>query len=337
MKNMRFFVVLVMFLSSISFLGAQVNVTLKADATFTNPNGIKERIEKTASAILTEINMAQQGKRELQLVNMNMNKFASSGLAMLWATTHFYCDDEEVVERVWPMANGNYVIRHIPLIITPNGQDLYGTGTYQEAVLEFDSEGRMTDFRLAFDAHLSESLEHCGTLEVERSAIILEYLERFRTAYNTKDIQFLEQIFSDDALIITGKVVTSVEGTIKVSYTESDKVKYLRNLRRVFARNAWINVKFSPIGAHGETGGCPGITRSQSNPNFYGVRVRQEWTSSTYSDTGYVFLLWDFTNQEKPQIHVRTWQPEWVGGTKLPEEDIFDTINFEEDIQKLSN
>ena len=28
-----------------------------------------------------------------------------------------------------------------------------------------------------------------------------------------------------------------------------------------------------------------------------------------YSDEGYLFLVWDFSDEENPKIHVRTWQP----------------------------
>ena len=42
--------------------------------------------------------------------------------------------------------------------------------------------------------------------------------------------------------------------------------------------------------------------------NIYGVTLHQAWRSSTYNDDGWLFLLWDFNNEEQPQILVRTWQ-----------------------------
>ncbi len=318
-------------------VSAQVNVTLKTDASFTAFD-VKERIERSASAILSEINSAQQQSRVLDMRNLKVGQDAQDALGMMWATTHFLCDDEEVVERLWPMTGGTYLIRRIPLIITPPaGTDVFGTGTYQEAVMEFDGAGRLVDFRFALDGQLSESMENCGDVaDQERHMQIRTYMERFRTAYNTKDLAFLEQVFSDDAIIITGRVTTTKESGFKVTYNEQDKRQYMRNLARTFRNNSWIEVKFSPIGENGEVGGCPGITRSKVNPNFYGVRVRQEWKSSRYSDEGYLFLLWDFTDELRPQIHVRTWQPEWVGDQKLPEKDIFDISIFEKDIQNNS-
>lgn len=216
--------------------------------------------------------------------------------------------------------------RSIPIIITPEGEE-YGSGVFQEAVVEFDSKGRISDFRFAMDAAVGESMEQGGdAVDIERRMQILAYCDRFRTAYNTKDIGFLEQVFSDDALIITGKVVTARQGDIAprptVTYKKHDKTQYLNNLRRAFARNKWVEVRFSQIGEHGGDGERA-VTRSTENPNIYGVRLYQEWNSTTYSDKGYVFLLWDFTDEQHPVIHVRTWQPEMT-----PRDEIFSTDDF---------
>lgn len=311
-----------------------VTVTLTTDEGFDNP-AIIAKMQNNLSKVLSEINAAQQENRPLNIVGLPMDDFASKSLSMLWANVHFYCDDEEVVERCWPLANG-YMVRQIPLIITPQGEE-FGSGTYQEAVVDFNSQGIITDFRFASDLQLGESMERGGNevVDAERRMQILTYCERFRTAYNQKNIEFLNQIFSDDALIITGTVVKTkasdgnIGGRQKVIYNRQSKAQYLVNLRRAFARNKWIDVKFSQIGENGETGGPKAITQSRENPNMYGVRLRQEWHSSTYSDEGYVFLLWDFTNENAPVIHVRTWQPQWVGGKEFPEDEIFSLTDFD--------
>lgn len=310
-----------------------VTVTLTTDSSFDNPAMIA-KLENNLGRVLTEINSAQKENRPLNLVGMPLNEFAANSLSMLWANIHFYCDDEEVVERCWPLTNG-YLLRRIPLIITPEGEE-FGSGTYQEAIIEFTPSGTISDFRFALDAQLGESMEKGGNgvVETERRMKILSYCERFRTAYNTKDLNFLNQIFSDDALIITGTVVKTKPnemgiGGEKVLYKKQNKQQYLANLKRAFLRNKWIDVKFFQIGEKGETGGPDAITRSTENPNMYGVRLRQEWRSSNYSDEGYVFLLWDFTDEDAPVIHVRTWQPEWVGGQKIPENDIFSLSDFD--------
>lgn len=333
MKKLFILSYLICLLTGISASAQTVTVNLTVDSSFDNQT-IIQKLENNLGKVLTEINRAQKENRPLNIAGLPMNDFASKSLSMLWANIHFYCDDEEVVERCWPLTNG-YLIRRIPLIITPQGEE-FGSGTYQEAIVEFTSSGIISDFRFALDAQLGESMEHGGegVVEAERRMLILSWCERLRTAYNTKDLDFINKTFSDDALIINGTVIKTKpsemnkEG-LKVFYKKQNKQQYLANLKLAFMRNKWIDVKFSQIGEKGETGGPESITRSTENPNKYGVRLRQEWRSSNYSDEGYLFLLWDFSNENEPVIDVRTWQPEWVGGKKLPNDDIFSLSDFD--------
>ena len=298
----------------------EVSVVLTTDEGFSNP-AIIEKMQHNLSRVLTEINRAQKENRLLNTVGLALNDFADRSLHMLWANIHFYCDDEEVVERCWVFGDGQeYMVSHIPLIIQTEGEE-FGNGTYQEAVVEFDRQGRIKDFRFSLDAQLGESMENCGVEAVEQRMIIKAYCERLRTAYNQKDIDFINQIFSDDALIITGTVVSvkpmedRYANKLKVVYKKQNKEQYIANLKKAFLRNKWIDVKFSDI-PENKNLGCAGITQSQVNHNMFGVRLLQEWRSSNYSDVGYLFLLWDFTDKNKPVIHVRTWQPEYVGDVR---------------------
>ena len=308
-----------------------VDVTLTVDEHVDRPSALAAA-QSNLAAVLTEINRAQKAKEAVSVKNLRMDEFAKKSLARLWAVTPFYCDDEEVVERCWVFKNGTMMVSHIPLIITPEDEN-FGLGTYQEAVVEFDTKGQLIDFRFALDAQTAESMERCGTVvDKEKQMIILQYVERFRTAYNQKDISTIEKMFSDDALIITGRVVMAKPqgdqgAQFKVEYNKQNKQQYISNLRRAFLRNKWIDVKFSQIGENGEDGGCAGITQSTKDKTKYGVRLRQSWKSSNYSDEGYLFLLWEFPEDGgDPIIHVRTWQPEMVGGTHQKPDDNISTL-----------
>ena len=308
-----------------------VDVTLTVDEHVDRPSALAAA-QSNLAAVLTEINRAQKAKEAVSVKNLRMDEFAKKSLARLWAVTPFYCDDEEVVERCWVFKNGTMMVSHIPLIITPEDEN-FGLGTYQEAVVEFDTKGQLIDFRFALDAQTAESMERCGTVvDKEKQMIILQYVERFRTAYNQKDISTIEKMFSDDALIIIGRVVMAKPqgdqgAQFKVEYNKQNKQQYISNLRRAFLRNKWIDVKFSQIGENGEDGGCAGITQSTKDKTKYGVRLRQSWKSSNYSDEGYLFLLWEFPEDGgDPIIHVRTWQPEMVGGTHQKPDDNISTL-----------
>ena len=141
--------------------------------------------------------------------------------------------------------------------------------------------------------------------DANRRHTILNYCEHFRTAYTTKDIDFLRQVFSDKALIIVGNVVKPLandnkcQAEARVTYAIHSKQDYISRLSKVFAANQKIDVKFS--GFH--------IMRHPTMDGIYGVTLRQHYKSDRYSDDGYLFLLWDFRDKSMPLIHVRTWQP----------------------------
>ena len=141
--------------------------------------------------------------------------------------------------------------------------------------------------------------------DAARRRQILNYCEHLRTAYTSKDIDFLRQVFSDEALIIVGNVVKPSKETGKlsadsrVSYALHTKRDYLSRLSKVFAANKQVDVKFSDFR----------IMRHPTKDGIYGVSLRQRYHSDRYADDGWLFLLWDFSNASMPLIHVRTWQP----------------------------
>lgn len=162
--------------------------------------------------------------------------------------------------------------------------------------------------------------------DAKNRRLILNYVEHLRMAYVTKDIDFLEQTFSENALIIVGKVIQSAQqpegGYLTpdlVLYNVKSKRQYLDRLRQVFLANKKIDVKFSNF--H--------IMRHPTRQGIYGVSLRQGYQSDLYSDDGYLFLLWDFRDASMPKIHVRTWQPSMLNEhTPLPEDEVFNISNF---------
>lgn len=291
-----------------------------------NPQ-IKSTIENNATRFLSEVNNAFNGNRAL-----NLNKLVTDdgqlSVEMLWENVHFHPEDQYIGEVLLNTGAG-YQIRNIPMQILP--QDAGSDTDYKEGVLNFDRAGNITAVYFSIENNTYKQIMEKGIQlkDMERRLEILDYVERFRTSYNQKDIAFLNQVFSDDALIITGKVITpnkAKDGLSlslpQVKYTKQSKEQYLANLKRIFNNVRYINVEFEDVQ----------IKRHGVNPNIYGVRVVQNWNSSTYSDEGYVFMVWDFTNPDQPQIHVRAWQPMYLDKAKtqpLPKEEIFDLNSIE--------
>lgn len=320
-----------------------IEVHFMTDSYTEIPQSLLEKMQNNLAILLDEINAANAEGRRLQFSYDHMpqsviSQEAKGTLQALWDNIHFGCPDSEiVVDRIWPLQN-SYMVRQIPLIMNPQGEN-FASGTYQEATVDFDKNGRITDFYFVFDSQLSESMDKGGkVVDLERRIKILKFCDKFATWYSTKNIDKLTQIFSDDALIITGNVtqVYNREGGAmkpKVTYKKQNKQEYLANLRRAFARNKYIQVKFDPVDDKP-------VTQSTSNPNFYGVRLHQEWRSTNYSDDGFVFLLWEFKGEDDYILHVRTWQPEYLDAAKtqsLPQDEIFSLPDFEDDISSLDD
>ena len=299
------------------------NVTFSVSDGIDNA-AIKSKIESTVSKMLTEINVAQKAGRDLNFSAMGVAQRVQQSMSMLWENSPFKCTDDDIVEHCITTGTG-YQIRNIPLEMKPTGEREFGEDEYQEAVISFDKQGNVESFYLSISMNLYMNVikSNLELTDLRRRQLILDYVEQFRTAYNQKDINFLNQVFSDDALIITGKVIQQkhAEGfsTPKIQYNKQTKDQYIKNLRGVFARNSYIKVTFDEIE----------VMRHPVNPNFYGVTLLQGWTSGKYHDDGYLFLLWDFTNESAPQIHVRTWQPDKIGGKPLPKDEVFSLSDFD--------
>ena len=289
-----------------------------------NNNTLKSKMENATERILNEVNAAQAGNRALNFYLMGVNQRVQSSMSMLWANTPFICTDEEIVEHCITTGNG-YQIRNIPLLMKPTGEREFNEDEYQEAVISFDKQGNVVSFYLCISMNLYMNVikSNIELTDLRRRQMILDYVEQFRTAYNQKDINFLNQVFSEDALIITGNVITQKhpEGymTQKIRYNKQSKQQYINNLRRVFKLTKYLKVAFDDIE----------VMRHPTNPNFYGVTLHQGWTTNSYHDEGYLFLLWDFRNEYAPEIHVRTWQPDKIGGRELARDEIFSLSDFD--------
>lgn len=296
-----------------------------------NPQ-LKEQMERAVSTLMTEVNRAQeQNLQRLALPEKYVSEDALAELNKLWANEHFRCVEEEIVERCLTTHTG-YQVRGISLIVNAVTKD--GGQGYQEAVVNFDKQGVVQSFYYTINPDLYSKLRMTqmqdrrrNVTEMKDRLTILNYVEHFRTAYNQKDIKFLQQVFSEDALIITGKVVKVKKTEVvpsgnKIIYTTQSKRQYLENLSRAFKANSYVKVDFDDMV----------VVRHPTIHDVYGVTVHQRWKTASYSDEGYVFMLWDFRHPGEPQIHVRTWQPDYIDkvtGQKLNPSDVFSLGDFE--------
>ena len=143
----------------------------------------------------------------------------------------------------------------------------------------------------------------------EEKFFLIRFMENYKTAYCLKRIDYLQKVFDEDALIIVGSVLkkrksfkdsyyTNLSDTV-IKFLKLTKVEYINRLNRIFSSNEFINVHFEDNI----------VEKARNDMSIYGIQIAQHYTSETYADKGYLFLLIDLRDTLNPIIHVRTWQP----------------------------
>lgn len=323
---MRSFLTLLSFLTCVVFpANAQQSVKFSITDGMADLR-LKTRIENNVSLFLTEISRAGMAGDNLQLGNVNITSNAVRSLSMLWQNLHFVCEESDIYEHCNTMVNG-FQVRNIAIKVIPVIED-YDGELERQLTVSLSRDGEITGARMAMDNHVYTNIIKKGdAVDMARREEILKFVEDFRSHYDEKDIEALDQVFSEDALIITGTVVMKRDNhgdqpqmRPEVIYRTQNKQQYLSRLKQTFRNNKYIKVTFSD----------PEVVRSKKNPNFFGVTLHQHWKSDRYEDDGYVFLLWEFhENDEPPIIHVRTWQPDKIAGMPTPKEQIINILDFE--------
>lgn len=285
---------------------------------------LKTKMEQQMSSLLSAINEANAVNADVNFSSIDITDDASASLTMTWEQVHFSIEDDDIVDHCisLPGKSGGFRIQNIGVLMNPKEESGYDGEKRREIYIDFDKTGKIVDFNFTMGMNMyTEILKKGEKLgDLDRRMQIIDWCEHFAKAYCDKNMKFMQTIFSDDAIIITGKMTMQrvhtdmgMKDQAKVKYVQQTKSQYLSNLSRVFASNSYVNVKFEDYT----------VIRHGAKPNYYGVTLRQKWHTARYSDEGTVFLIWDFTNEEAPRILVRTWQPTTekafkMGDFKLP-------------------
>lgn len=197
---------------------------------------------------------------------------------------------------------GNEVYaRSVPMVFSFKGNRRQFV---ENIVFTFNEENKICDISFSLDKETVQDILNQSGWSEEAKIILISFLENYKTAYALKRLDYISSIFDDDALIITGRVLRNVKGPNEysnnryVTLTRQNKTNYIKNLSRVFASQEYINLQFSD---------CE-VMKLGKGEQLFGIKIRQEYFSTTYSDSGYLFILVDLRDYQRPVIHVRTWQ-----------------------------
>lgn len=244
--------------------------------------------------------------------------YGANTIVEFWGGSPFYCTKAGSLRvRILQTSDG-YEIRDIPICRSRATED---DSKFRDAVLIFDKSGKVSGLTVAMQHNtyrdIMKGIDADAVVEKAKLQKIIHEIEKFETAYNTKDIIYLKDIYSDDALIITGNVRrrVSADGIVvnDVSFNSLSKKQYMEKLQDVFDDNEWINITLTLDGPPSEA-----IVQSVRNPNMYGVSLYQKWNSETYEDEGYLFLLFQIDDINGPfTIWVRSWMPAYIGKDRI--------------------
>lgn len=187
--------------------------------------------------------------------------------------------------------------------------------TTENVVFHLNHQGQICHIAFALETAAVEDILTQGEWPQVTRQVIIDFLEGYKTSFATKDVGYIERVFSDEALIIMGHFVKTrarSENSVQlkdakaVEYTRYSKNEYIEHMRKVFGSQEFVNVKFGDNRI--KQGGYTNRITKQRKP-MYGIQIKQDYFSTTYGDTGYLFLLVDLEKPAEPVIHVRTWQP----------------------------
>ena len=205
-----------------------------------------------------------------------------------------------------------YEVRKIPVI---HDYPSLHKQSNEYLVLDFDESGWLVDFNLCITDDLYDKFVMQATYGKDwgNRQEIIKFIEKYRTAFFTRDIETIDLMFADEALILIGRKIQPKKKSMnEIAYAplpgqpgfeqiQLTKQQYLTRQKQVFNHQNDIFIDFSTFE----------IKKKNNAPDVYGVEMRQNYSSTTYADEGYLFLLIDFREQY-PLIYIRAWQPnEW--------------------------
>lgn len=300
--------------------------TTHAQVTFEFSDGLydaslKAKAERNISTFLTNVNKAAQaGATTVDLSGVMMTDQARESFNDLWDFFPFKCMDDVNVQSCIHSVTG-YSVREIPVLVTDN--DTKEAPSPRELTICFNKSGEINSVNFALEQHNISTILQSGRSvnDVEKRQEILNFVERYRSYYDEKDIASIEAIFTDDAIIITGKVgmvKTKEMGMVRtVEYEKQTKLQYIDKLKGIFRSKKYVKVKFTGIE----------VIPHPNRDDIYLVRLLQNWRTPGYEDNGYVTLLWQFPDDGgDPRIMLRTWQNEGV--VKTGEAKLFNLRDF---------
>jgi hypothetical protein len=178
----------------------------------------------------------------------------------------------------------------------------------EDVTFRFNSDGKIESLAYALTKKAeTDILDANKRWDNDTRLILINFLEDYQTAYALKRLDYLESIYSDDALIITGTVLTPQKtgrdvplsfSQNNVKYERQTKSQYMKRLKASFASKEFINIRLEDNDILSAKNDLQGV---------YAIQIKQNYFSNNYGDSGYLSLAVDLRDKV-PVIKIRVWQ-----------------------------
>ena len=195
-----------------------------------------------------------------------------------------------------------------------------GRSFMENIVFRFNNEQKIASFAFALTNKAETDIYSASLAWPQVSKYtIAAFMEDYQTAYALRRLDYLDAIFSERALIITGTVLKPGKGIArelhdgqqlslnpnepKITYTRLTKSEFLKRLAMQFKSREYIHLTFEE-----------NVSKVITNENLpgasaFGIQLKQIYTSPSYSDEGRLSLMLNMVKPDSPMIEVRLWQP----------------------------
>jgi len=176
--------------------------------------------------------------------------------------------------------------------------------SFVEDLVFYIKDGLIEGINFGLEKNALDDINNHSMWDAYSRLVLVNFLENYKTAYALERLDYLNAVFSEDALIIVGnkipqpKVaeVTAVDAE-SYEHNKLTKSEYMKQLERVFAKQEYVNIQFEDAS----------VKKTNRTSERYEIIIKQHYYSATYADKGYLYLLADISNPEMPIIHVRVW------------------------------
>ena len=200
--------------------------------------------------------------------------------------------------------------RSVPMkFISSNGKNYI-----ENVVFTIDKKtNKINGIRFALEERSVRNIMENTDINEKTRMMLFTFMENYKTAFSMKNWDYIESVFADDAVIITGDKM--IQGEASKNYVSKNKINdndFIKQTKSQYislltnTKKKWINIKF----------GNTHVEKSNQQ-EMYAITLLQDYDSSHGDHNGYLFLLIDANDSKQPLIRIQTWQPESAGTTPI--------------------